>query len=145
MLSKENWSAKENIVVSGFTVEGYVLTTSGSPVPNARVQLHSNNDKFVKTDATGKYTFSNVPYGKYKLSANLELENSLFQFSMNPESLSVDLTGHQDITMTESFQLEKVTISSQALLKKDVSHFKYMFKNEYIFSIESFFIKGSSS
>ena len=144
-MSKENWSAKENIVVSGFKIEGHVLTTSGSPVPNALVELHFSDesyskiktDKFacdlssrskllichVKTDSAGKFVFSNVGFGKYRLSAILELENTLFQFSMKPDYINVDLTNHQDVLLSESFQLEKVTISSQALLSKDVKHF----------------------
>lgn len=141
VLSKENWSAKDNIIVSGYKVEGYVKTTKGDPVSNAIVELFFNDEtyskidteKFIcdqsskknlktchtKTDSMGKFSFLNLAYAKYKISANLEMENGLLKFSMHPSSLLVDLTGHKDLILSESFKIEKVTVMGQALLKKD--------------------------
>lgn len=141
VLSKENWSAKENIVVLGYKIEGRVLTSNGNPVPNAIVSLHYNDESqskidtkrfvcdlssksnlqicHVKTDSNGKFSFLNVEFGKYKLSSSLNMENSKFRFSMKPDSLTVDLTTHQDALVSESFKVDKVTVQSQALLAKD--------------------------
>lgn len=141
VLSKENWSSKDNIVVSGYKLEGLVKTFGGTPVPNVFVYLHFNDNshakidtkKFgcdsssrsdlrichIKTDATGKFSFSNIAYGKYKLTASLEMENALFKFSMKPESINADLTKHQDVVLSDTFKLEKVTVVSQALLKQN--------------------------
>ena len=60
----------------------------------------------------------NVAFGKYKLEASLQKEN--LKFSMQPGSIAIDLTKHQDLLLAEAFKLNKVSIASQALLGVDV-------------------------
>ena len=124
-------------------MEGQVLTNDGSPVTNAIVELYFSDDlnsmidtkKFVcdqssksnlrichvKTDSTGKFSFLNIAYGKYKLKASLELESSTLKFDMKPDFFLVDLTSHKDFLITDAFKLDMVTISSQVISKNNVS------------------------
>ncbi len=73
----------------------------------------------IRTDANGQFQFNNIAFAKYKLTAKLEKENLIF--TMQPSILSVDLTKHQDISLIDSFKLDKVSIKSQILLAANVS------------------------
>ena len=137
-MSKENWSSKENIIVSGYKIEGRVTTVNNNPVKNARVELHFNDDSYkkietkqfvcdlssesslrvchVQTDANGVFSFLNIAFGKYKLVASLE--SGEMTFAMKPDSLSVDVTTHKDLSIGDSFLLDKVSIKSGAFLGK---------------------------
>ncbi len=150
-LSKENWSAKENIVVSGYSIYGSVVTSSGEPLPNIKVQLLFTDEasakkidtkKFVceqsvksgleicqvTTDAAGRFTFMNVAYGKYRLVASAAMDNGRIKFHMQPrEGLLVDLTNHRDSVVTEQFKLDRVSIDAQALFNKNVSLLFFFF------------------
>ncbi|CAF0810412.1 unnamed protein product [Brachionus calyciflorus] len=137
-LSKENWSAKDNIIISGYNIEGTVQTLDKTGVQNALVELHFADSATnletknfgcdqslrkgslictVKTDSNGKFTFSNVVYGNYKLVATYSTNN--LQFQMKPEVLNVDLTKHSNLELTENFILNSVTLTSKVLLSKD--------------------------
>lgn len=141
-LSKENWSAKDNIVVTGFRLEGQVTTLDKSPIKDALVELHftdESSSKIVdtknfecdlksksglkicqtKTDSNGKFIFSNIAFGKYNLVSSLSKESLLF--SMKPEHFNVDLTKHQNVELSDSFVLDSVTIVSQALVSDKVN------------------------
>jgi hypothetical protein len=55
------------------TVNGTVLDPSGAVVPNATVEIHnpvSQLDRSATTDATGKFSFPNVPFNPYHLSVS---------------------------------------------------------------------------
>lgn len=135
-MSKENWSAKENLIVLGYKIEGRVTTANNSPLKNARVELHFHDDSYknidpklfvcdlssksnlrichVETNANGVFTFMNIAFGKYKLLASLE--SGELRFAMKPDSLSVDVTTHKDLELGDSFVLDKVSIKSRAFL-----------------------------
>src|SRR5271170_2373586 len=56
------------------SVRGTVQDGSGAALPNTDVALHSegeNNDRLVKSDATGGFTIENVKPGQYSIHANL--------------------------------------------------------------------------
>ena len=137
ILSKDNWSAKENIIVSGYSIHGSVVTSSGEALPNIKVELHFTDETSAKkvdpknfvcdqsnksglticqviTDVTGEFTFMNIAYGKYKLVATAAMDNGKIKFYMQPsEGVLVDLTNHRDVVVTEKFRLDKVSIESQ--------------------------------
>ena len=70
----------------------------------------------VKTDANGKFTFGNVAFGKYQLRSSLTKNG--FEFSMQPETLLVDLTRHQNVYVDKPFVLDAVTVPSQFFLSE---------------------------
>jgi hypothetical protein len=72
----------------------------------------------VKTDSNGKFVFSNVAFGKYKLLSSLTKENLAFE--MQPEAIQVDLTKNLDVQVAEPFFVNSVSIKCQALLDKNV-------------------------
>jgi hypothetical protein len=111
-LSKENWSPKENIVVSGYRVEGTVRTTDASPVAGATVELVAASIIATTTsDANGRFVFDNAPFGKYAVRAHLAVGKQL-TFTMLPESLPVDLSKHANVVLADSFVLSSVSIVS---------------------------------
>lgn len=72
----------------------------------------------VKTDSTGKFVFSNLPFGKYKLVAKLETNNGLVTFHMEPNELVVDLTRHQNEVFKQAFVISSVSIKSKAVVSE---------------------------
>lgn len=125
VLSKENWSAKENIIVSGYNVMGSVATSSGEAIPNIKVDLLSSEDlnakaiASIKTDSAGKFTFKDVAYGKYRLLTDVDSSVAGIKFHMKPDNMMVDVTNHRDVLIAEQFKLDRISVDSQALLKKD--------------------------
>ena len=71
-----------------------------------------------KTDANGRFSFSNVVFGKYHLSA--QLVQSGLKFSMSPELIVADLTKHADLSLSQKFILSKVSLTSRAWLSENV-------------------------
>ena len=74
-----------------------------------------------KSDANGKFSFSNIAFGRYKLKATLAHGDSL-RFGMQPESIEVELTGHKNLVLSDSFRLDYVTVNSVAVLNEKVSN-----------------------
>lgn len=72
----------------------------------------------VKTDSNGKFTFSNIAFGKYKLTTSFTKENLEFDFL--PENIHVDLTKNQNAQISQPFSVNSVTIKCQVLLDKNV-------------------------
>jgi len=117
------------------------VSSSGQPLTNVNVELHFSDNSYakidtkqfgcdlsiksalkvchVKTDSAGQFQFMNIAYGKYKLTSSYASENGKIKFQMQPESISVDLTGHQDVKISEQFKLSEVIVSSQASVKKN--------------------------
>ncbi|RNA38965.1 nodal modulator 1-like [Brachionus plicatilis] len=137
-LSKENWFAKENIVISGYKVEGFVLTEDQTGIENVAVELHiqesgQNLDTknfecdhslkkdtvicSVKTSSNGKFSFGNVMFGKYNLVAKYSTKN--LQFFMKPDFMKVDLTKHSNLQLADNFILNSITITGKILISKD--------------------------
>src|SRR5579872_4070974 len=53
------------------SISGTVLDSSGAVVPNASVEIHnpvSHFDRSTTTDASGRFSFANVPFNPYHLS-----------------------------------------------------------------------------
>jgi hypothetical protein len=145
ILSKENWSAKENIIISGYTIEGLVTTLDKSPISGAKVELFfsaaaaQNEFSQIPTqdfkcdfsstaaagsichttsDQQGRFTFANVAFAKYELRTSLTLKNG-FHFGFVPERHIVDLTIHKSQVLDKAFVLNTVTINSQIVLKQN--------------------------
>ncbi len=93
--------------------------------------MNKNNLRIcsVKTDANGKFSFTNIAYGKYKLSSSFS--NGNLDFEMQPELIQADLTKNQDVSLTEQFLVSSVSIKCQALLGKNVSFFFVLNKKYY--------------
>jgi hypothetical protein len=135
-LSKENWFAKDNIVVSGYTLEGQVTASDKKqPVRDVQVDLlvverGTNNFNKVstkKSDQNGRFLFENVPYGKYRLTASLIQSNGAIEYHFLPEQLDADLTQHQNVKLEQgSFLLNAVTIKSKVLASEQVTFFKFL-------------------
>lgn len=74
-VGKDTLQLKEEFKISGFTVSGKVLRSSGgAPLKSAIVKL--NNEKVAETDDTGSYTLENIKAGSY----NIEIESPKLQF-----------------------------------------------------------------
>src|SRR5579862_2123701 len=55
------------------TIRGIVTDASGAVIPNAKVHLVnevSQLDRTAVSDATGQFSFSNVPFNPYRLSVS---------------------------------------------------------------------------
>ncbi len=131
VLSKENWSSKEDIIVAGHSIQGQALTKDKQPLMNAIIYLSFNSQKQVhkqldtsgfdcdhqqhdtrficstKTDSQGKYKFNNIAYGSYSLSARLESDH--VQYVLKPATINVDLLQHKSIQIDEKFELNRVS------------------------------------
>ena len=119
--------------------QGSVVATDGSGVKDGEVTLHFFGDKVVgetkgfmcepvengglkicqvKTDVNGKFSFANIMFGKYKLSA--EIVKDGIRFDMAPELITADLSRHKDLFLQDKFVLSKVSLLSQAFLSENV-------------------------
>jgi hypothetical protein len=72
-----------------------------------------------KSDSSGKFSFSNVAFAKYKIKATLS-KHDVLEFAMKPGHIDVDLTRHENVALTEPFQLDSVSVQSVALLSDKV-------------------------
>src|ERR1700676_5263528 len=57
----------------GSSISGTVVDPSGAVVPNATVEIHnpvSAFDRSTTTDASGRFSFQNVPFNPYHLSVS---------------------------------------------------------------------------
>lgn len=82
------------------------------------IKVLPENDKvicYVKTNSNGKYEFNNVAYQKYQLSAYYNQDKSILIFT-NPEQITADLTKHDNLAVSERFQLNSVSLKSKALI-----------------------------
>jgi hypothetical protein len=80
------------------SVTGVVLDPTGAVVPNVTVEIHnpvSGFDRTTVTDATGRFSFPNVPFNPYHLSANGEgfaaYAHDIDVRSLVPVNLSISL------------------------------------------------------
>jgi hypothetical protein len=80
------------------SVTGVVLDPTGAVVPNVTVEIHnpvSGFDRTTVTDATGRFSFPNVPFNPYHLSANSQgfaaYSHDIDVRSLVPVNLSVSL------------------------------------------------------
>ena len=94
-------------------VRGVVKDSTGGVIPGANVALESadGRSRTSATDASGAYSFSNVPPGQYTLKATYE---GLQQPS--PVSITV-ATGHTstaNIGMTVKSQMQEVTVEGES-------------------------------
>src|SRR5579862_361414 len=74
-----------------------MVTVDGKPAPNATVTLEGEGSKFsVSTDAQGKYVFSQVPFGNYRLIAHAPGAHDLDLFV----SVSSETVATVDVPLT---------------------------------------------
>jgi hypothetical protein len=80
------------------SVTGVVLDPTGAVVPNVIVEIHnpvSGFDRTTVTDAAGRFSFPNVPFNPYHLSANGEgfaaYAHDIDVRSLVPVNLSISL------------------------------------------------------
>jgi hypothetical protein len=104
------------------TVLGTVKDPSGSSVPMARVQLintGTNATRDEQTDTDGRYVFSNVDVGKYRLAVQKSgFQNSEYQ----PFDLAARETKRVDVDLRVASQAETVTVEAVATIQTDVSN-----------------------
>ena len=73
-----------------------------------------------KTDANGKFSFSNVAFAKYRLTTTIATKDNLV-FDTKPAELIADLTKHQNIQLSHPFLLNSVSVVSKAFVSENVS------------------------
>lgn len=95
------------------TVNGIVVDPSGSVVPNATVEIHnpvSQLDRRTKTDSSGKFSFTNVPFNPYHLTVNAAAFAQYMQ--------DIDVRSVVPIAVNPTLQVqgssEQVTVESSA-------------------------------
>jgi hypothetical protein len=101
------------------SVTGVVVDPTGAVVPNVSVEIHnpvSGLDRTVVTDAAGNFTFPNVPFNPYHLSANGQ--------GFAPYSHDIDVRSVVPVTLNISLKVgnsETVTVEAGAadLLEND--------------------------
>jgi len=104
------------------TVLGTVKDLSGSFVPMANVQLINTGTNAVReeeTDTYGRYQFSNVDVGTYRLA----IEKSGFQKTeYQPFDLATRDTKRDDIDLGVASQAESVIVEAVATIQTEVSN-----------------------
>jgi carboxypeptidase family protein len=96
------------------SVRGTVQDASGAALPNTDVTLHSegeNNNRSVKSDATGGFTIENVKPGQYVVHANLDGFSETVMTGINLEARQ-DL--RLTVTMGIASQQTTVEVSASA-------------------------------
>ena len=135
ILSKDNWSAKDYIIVSGYTIEGYVVTVDRKPIKNAIVSLKfatdnivdtsdyecfksfdSNEICHVMTNEKGKFEFKNIVNQKYVLKAVYKAYNDSILINSKPDSINVELIKHDNLILNDKFELNYLNLNSKALI-----------------------------
>jgi hypothetical protein len=94
------------------SVRGSVQDGSGAVLPNVDVSLHNegeNNDRSVKSDATGGFTIENVKPGQYTIHANLDGFSETVMTGIN-------LDARQDLrlTVTMAIASQQTTVEVSA-------------------------------
>ena len=84
-----------------------------------------------KSDANGKFQFTNLAFAKYKLTALLSSGPGL-TFTMQPEELRVDLARHQNELLNQAFVINSVTIKSKVLLSEKARIYLNLKKNKVL-------------
>lgn len=104
------------------TVLGTVKDPSGGFVPMAKVQLintGTNSFREEQTDTDGRYQFSNVDIGTYRLA----VEKPGFQKTeYHPFDLAARDTKRVDINLRVASQAESVTVEAVATIQTEVSN-----------------------
>jgi hypothetical protein len=155
-LSKDNWSAKDNIVVSGYTIEGYVLSADKKPLQNAIVTLklssgnladidpsnfeceksekilEGNEICHVRTNDKGKYEFNNIAFQKYSLQAVYRLLDSIVVFS-KPDGITVELVKHDNLVVNEKFELNFLNLNPKAVIVDSTNNQELPFVDAKVF------------
>src|SRR6266850_4541922 len=101
--------------LSGSTLRGVVKDSTGGLVPNASVKLHSTrsgNEREVKTNDEGAYTFTAVEPGPY----TLKVEAPGFKTHQQTEfTLSPSDTRNLDVALEVGAPTETVTVTGEAV------------------------------
>jgi hypothetical protein len=95
------------------TINGTVADPSGAVIPEATVQIQnpvSQLKRTTTTDATGKFTFPNIPFNPYHLTVNLQGFAPYVQDVDVRSAVPLDLK----ITLQVSATAENVTVQAEA-------------------------------
>ncbi|HVN69590.1 MAG TPA: TonB-dependent receptor [Candidatus Binatia bacterium] len=93
-----------------------VVTLDGKPVPSASVTLEGEGSKFtVKSDSDGGYVFSQVPFGRYRLTATVD--------GVTP--LVVNVTVTSGVVATVDLPLSKLSQIAQTTVTAHVGLSSY--------------------
>jgi hypothetical protein len=88
------------------SINGMVLDPSGAVVPNVTVQIGNPVSKYerdTKTDANGKFSFSNVPFNNYHLSVSVD--------GFAPYALDIDVRSVVPVNAPVNLTVEGSTTS----------------------------------
>ena len=95
---------------SGYTVSGKVIDSNSQPIAGASIQLscstgtaNANASAVISTSTTtesGTYSFSNVPAGKYTITASKEGYSASTGASVNVTVNNADVTTGTDLTLS---------------------------------------------
>ena len=102
------------------------VTVDGKPVANATLTLEGEGSKFsAKSDATGAYVFSTVPYGTYRLIANSpgahEFQTIVTIVSDTARTADVEMTTHLQVIARTTSSATAVTPSGNPVAVNIIS------------------------
>lgn len=117
----KNVTARENRLGVNATlalqaqIRGRVVDSSGSPISNATVKLHSVSDEYstitwVLTDSSGNYYLHGIPAGRYKLLYSAEYSSGSYL-----EEWSGNTSGFSSAQITTLTTAQQLTASDVAL------------------------------
>jgi hypothetical protein len=111
------------IATTTATLSGVVTDPSGAVVPGATVTLTSAENGITrqfKTDAAGRYAFSQLPPSQYSLTAKM---TGFETYKQNGIVLNAAQTASQDLTLPIGSETQSVTVTANAsLLNTDNSN-----------------------
>src|SRR3954471_24413157 len=120
------------IAQSSARVEGIVADASGSPIPGATVtstNIGTNATRTDVTDATGHYTVTALPVGKYRISVEL----SGFKSQVTPLTLTVGQVARVDFKLELGNVSEMLTVTAAApLVEKSTSEISTLIESKQI-------------
>jgi hypothetical protein len=105
-------------VAQAQSLNGTVMDPSGAVVPNAKVEIHnpvSGYDRATVTDASGKFSFLNVPFNPYHLTVTAEQFAPYAQDVEIRSGVPVNITVNLRVTTTVEITVE----AAQDLIEND--------------------------
>ncbi|WP_158749755.1 TonB-dependent receptor [Acidobacterium sp. S8] len=108
--------AKAQLAVTTATLSGTVTDSTGAVVPGANVKLTSNEKGVVRTystDASGAYSFTQVPPANYTLDVQV---NGFKAYRQTGLVLDAGQSASQNVALTLGAATEQVVVNAQASL-----------------------------
>jgi hypothetical protein len=104
------------LAVTTATLSGVVTDPSGALVPQATVQLTSQENGIKRatvTDAGGHYSFTQLPPSTYNLAVQ---EKGFKEYKQNGIVLDASVSASQNVSLTVGSETQEVVVTSQASL-----------------------------